>query len=60
MRTPRAPRPMLYILAVVLMTLALPRGARAQGTEKPVLHGKHWVAVTGKPLAATEIGRAHV
>lgn len=53
MRTPRAPRPMLYILAVVLMTLALPRGARAQGTEKPVLHGKHWVAVTGKPLAAT-------
>ena len=20
---------------------------------KPVLHGKHWVAVTGKPLAAT-------
>ncbi|MEJ2078463.1 MAG: gamma-glutamyltransferase [Acidobacteriota bacterium] len=25
----------------------------AQGTEKPVLHGKHWVAITGKPLAAT-------
>ncbi len=22
-------------------------------TEKPVLHGKHWVAVTGKPLGAT-------
>ena len=22
-------------------------------TEKPVLHGKHWVAITGKPLAAT-------
>ena len=20
---------------------------------KPVLHGKHWVAITGKPLAAT-------
>jgi len=25
----------------------------AQKTAKPVLHGKHWVAVTGKPLAAT-------
>jgi gamma-glutamyltranspeptidase/glutathione hydrolase len=25
----------------------------AQATAKPVLHGKHWVAVTGKPLAAT-------
>jgi len=22
-------------------------------TEKPVLHGQHWVAITGKPLAAT-------
>lgn len=22
-------------------------------TEKPVLHGKHWVAITGKPLGAT-------
>ncbi len=25
----------------------------AQRTEKPVLHGNHWVAITGKPLAAT-------
>ncbi len=25
----------------------------AQRTERPQLHGKHWVAVTGKPLAAT-------
>jgi gamma-glutamyltranspeptidase/glutathione hydrolase len=22
-------------------------------TEKPVLHGKHWIAITGKPIAAT-------
>jgi gamma-glutamyltranspeptidase/glutathione hydrolase len=22
-------------------------------TEKPVLHGKHWMAITGKPIAAT-------
>jgi gamma-glutamyltranspeptidase/glutathione hydrolase len=27
--------------------------AHAQKTAKPVLHGSHWVAVTGKPLAAT-------
>lgn len=27
--------------------------ARPQGTQKPPLHGRHWMAVTGKPLAAT-------
>ncbi|MEO7966909.1 MAG: gamma-glutamyltransferase, partial [Gemmatimonadaceae bacterium] len=27
--------------------------ASAQKTQKPPLHGSHWVAVTGKPLAAT-------
>ncbi|MBL7858357.1 MAG: gamma-glutamyltransferase [Cyclobacteriaceae bacterium] len=27
--------------------------ARPEGTQKPVLHGKHWMAITGKPLAAT-------
>ncbi len=25
----------------------------AQQTQKPVLHGKHWMAITGKPLGAT-------
>ena len=25
----------------------------AQGTVKPVLHGRHWVAITGKPLSAS-------
>ena len=25
----------------------------AQPTQKPPLHGKHWMAITGKPLAAT-------
>jgi gamma-glutamyltranspeptidase / glutathione hydrolase len=37
------------LMTAVLMT---PR-ANAQQTAKPVLHGKHWVAITGKPLAAT-------
>ena len=27
--------------------------AQAQRTNKPILHGRHWVAITGKPLAAT-------
>lgn len=27
--------------------------AAAQQTQKPVLHGKNWMAITGKPLAAT-------
>ncbi|ASZ12651.1 gamma-glutamyltransferase [Chitinophaga pendula] len=28
-------------------------GLSAQQTQKPPLHGKHWMAITGKPLAAT-------
>ncbi len=31
----------------------LPSTALAQRTQKPVLHGRHWVAITGKPLGAT-------
>lgn len=27
--------------------------ARPGGTQKPPLHGRHWMAITGKPLAAT-------
>lgn len=33
--------------------LFLPLLTFAQQTQKPVLHGKNWVAITGKPLAAT-------
>ena len=33
--------------------LALPFVGFAQQTQKPVLHGKNWMAITGKPLAAT-------
>ena len=44
-------RPALFALALVL----LPVGAAAQEirTHKPVLHGRHWIAITGKPLATT-------
>jgi gamma-glutamyltranspeptidase/glutathione hydrolase len=33
--------------------LLLAATARPQTTVKPVLHGRHWIAITGKPLAAT-------
>ena len=48
----RRRRPHAVVLgALVLAALTLP--ATAQRTQKPVLHGKHWMAITGKPLAAT-------
>src|SRR4029077_17266431 len=37
------------LIGVFLITAS----AFAQRTEKPPLHGSHWMAVTGKPLAAT-------
>lgn len=41
-----------YIIATSAF-LAFCASANAQTTQKPPLHGKHWMAVTGKPLAAT-------
>ncbi len=40
-------------LASVLWVSLMASPAFAQQTVKPVLHGKHWVAITGKPLGAT-------
>ncbi len=37
----------------LLAAIFVAGAAGAQPTVKPVLHGKHWVAITGKPLAAT-------
>ena len=39
----------LFFLAITLFALL----TTAQQTEKPVIHGSHWMAITGKPLAAT-------
>jgi gamma-glutamyltranspeptidase/glutathione hydrolase len=39
--------------ALLLAALTAPTPLDAQQTAKPVLHGKHWVAITGKPLGAT-------
>jgi gamma-glutamyltranspeptidase/glutathione hydrolase len=38
---------------IVLALLALPATLAGQRTQKPALHGRHWIAITGKPLAAT-------
>jgi gamma-glutamyltranspeptidase/glutathione hydrolase len=40
------------LIALALMLVA-PDGVLAQRTQKPILHGKHWIAITGKPMAAT-------
>ncbi len=46
-------RAIAAIAAAALPLLCTPLTSAAQDTAKPVLHGKHWVAVTGKPLGAT-------
>jgi gamma-glutamyltranspeptidase/glutathione hydrolase len=45
---------MLLLVTLLLGTLAVAAAqAPPRRTVKPVLHGRHWVAITGKPLAAT-------
>jgi len=46
----RVVRPLVAV--VVAASVSAPSLA-AQRTQKPPLHGRHWMAVTGKPLAAT-------
>ncbi len=45
----------LVLLASSILGLLAVAASQAQSprTVKPVLHGRHWVAITGKPLAAT-------
>jgi len=47
----------LKAVASLLLLLAIemtsPCHLYAQRTQKPALHGRHWMAITGKPLAAT-------
>ncbi len=37
----------------LFISLLIPNTMFSQRTQKPVLYGRHWVAVTGKPIAAT-------
>lgn len=43
------------LVLLVTVALAAPAGAQAgaPSTFKPPLHGRHWMAIAGKPLAAT-------
>jgi gamma-glutamyltranspeptidase / glutathione hydrolase len=40
-------------LTAAALAVAVPAAAPAARTQKPVIHAKHWLAVTGKPIAAT-------
>ena len=41
-------------IGLILLVFIIGSSSLSPGrTEKPVLHGRHWVAITGKPLAAT-------
>ena len=41
------------IIALSTIAVAVAPLAAAQRTAKPPLHGRHWMAITGKPLGAT-------
>jgi gamma-glutamyltranspeptidase/glutathione hydrolase len=43
----------LLLIFVLLSAFTLAPNLQAQRTAKPPLHGKNWMAITGKPLAAT-------
>ncbi|MDQ3471900.1 MAG: gamma-glutamyltransferase, partial [Pseudomonadota bacterium] len=48
--------PSIRLLLAPLLATALvfqSSFALAQRSQKPVLHGRHWIAITGKPPAAT-------
>jgi len=45
------PRSRLWLIFTTLCWSVSP--LVAQQTQKPPLHAKHWLAITGKPLAAT-------
>ncbi|HET9486084.1 MAG TPA: gamma-glutamyltransferase [Chryseosolibacter sp.] len=44
---------MKILLLFFCLFILLTDSALCQQTQKPVLHGKNWMAITGKPLAAT-------
>ncbi len=52
-RTPSSGRILILLTTVMVLGFLLPVWAEGQQTYKPPLHGKHWMALTGKPLGAT-------
>jgi gamma-glutamyltranspeptidase/glutathione hydrolase len=49
----RIPTFLQLVLVLAVAGALRPMDAAAQRTVKPPLHGRHWMAITGKPLAAT-------
>jgi len=48
-----AKRLFVVLLSAMLVAVSAPLRSQGQRTQKPALHGRHWMAITGKPLAAT-------
>ncbi len=46
----RFARPAAFAIALLVAAVS---SVEAQRTQKPPLHAKHWIAITGKPLSAT-------
>jgi len=46
-------RSLVSVAGLVALGVLMPETLAAQRTAKPVLHGRHWMAITGKPLGAT-------
>ena len=42
-----------FLCLVATMDLSAQANVQSLRTQKPVLHARHWLAITGKPLAAT-------
>jgi len=53
------PAAALAVLAVLAVLAATPPPAGAVRTQKPALYARHWLAITGKPLAATAGARIY-
>ncbi|MEE4281691.1 MAG: gamma-glutamyltransferase, partial [Pseudomonadales bacterium] len=48
---------MLLLFVAFIMAAPVFMAPAKAATNKPMLHGKHWMAITGKPLAATSGAR---
>ncbi|MEP6636345.1 MAG: gamma-glutamyltransferase [Acidobacteriota bacterium] len=53
MRSSGITRSVISLLLLLAILTASPCRLYAQRTQKPALHGRHWMAITGKPLGAT-------
>src|SRR3954469_23230195 len=51
---------LLAVATFFFALLVMPMNFYSQKTQKPILFGKHWVAVTGKPIAATAGARIFI